>query len=220
MIFKTAGWPEHLGAPMSEQHDGPDCRHSPAAERNGPSILAALQGLLPPRGLLLEIASGTGQHAAFCSPGLPGWQWQPSDGDAAALPSITAWCAGQPRVQPPIRLDVLDTAWPGVPATVDAIYCANLIHIAPWACTAALMRGAARHLKPEGLLLTYGPFLVEGEPTAPSNLAFDADLRARDPAWGLRPLSAVTAQAATAGLVLRERLKLPANNLMLVWVRG
>ena len=194
-------------------------RHSPAAERNGPPILAALQRLLPARGLLLEIASGTGQHAAFCSAGLPGWEWQPSDFDAGALPSIAAWCDGLDRVRPPITLNVLDAHWPGVPAQVDAIYCANMIHIAPWACTPALMQGAARHLAPAGLLITYGPYLLDDTPTAPSNLAFDADLRARNPAWGLRRLADVAEQAAKAGLCLCETLPMPANNMLLAWAR-
>ena len=194
-------------------------RHSPAAERNGPHILAALQRLLPASGVMLEIASGTGQHAACCSEGLPGWQWQPSDFDTAALPSIAAWCEGLARVRPAITLDVLDAAWPGVPAQVDAIYCANMIHIAPWACTAGLMRGAARHLAPQGLLITYGPYVVDGEPTAPSNLAFDADLRGRNPSWGLRRLADIEAEAARAGLKLRERIDMPANNKLLAWVR-
>lgn len=193
-------------------------RHSPAAERNGPPIRAALQRLLPATGLLLEIASGTGQHAAFCSAGLPGWQWQPSDFDAAALPSIAAWCEGLSNVRPPLRLDVLDADW-RVPQ-VDAIYCANMIHIAPWACTAALMQGAARHLAPAGVLLTYGPYLLDDAPTAPSNLGFDADLRARNPAWGLRRLADVAAEAAKAGLGLRESLAMPANNMLLVWARA
>ena len=195
-------------------------RHSPAAERNGPPILAALQRLLPASGVLLEIASGTGQHAAFCSEGLPGWQWQPSDFDGASLPSIAAWCEGLARVHPPITLDVLDADWPGVPAQVDAIYCANMVHIAPWACTAGLMQGAARHLAPAGLLITYGPYLVNGEPTAPSNLAFDADLRARNPAWGIRRLGHVAEQASAVGLRLQERVDTPANNKLLIWVRA
>jgi len=196
-----------------------DRRHSPAAERNGPPILAALQRLLPATGVLLEIASGTGQHAAFLSEGLPGWQWQPSDFDTAALPSIAAWCEELERVRPPIVLDVLDAAWPGVPAQVDAIYCANMIHIAPWECTTGLMRGAARHLAPDGVLITYGPYLLDDEPTAPSNQAFDADLRRRDPAWGIRRLEEVAGQAATVGLRLRERLDMPANNKLLAWAR-
>lgn len=200
--------------------DIPARRHSPAAERNGPPILVQLQRLLPPAGLMLEIASGTGQHAAFLSEGLPGWQWQPSDFDAAALPSIAAWCQGLPRVRPPITLDVLAGDWAGAPARVDAIYCANMIHIAPWACTAGLMQGAARHLAPGGMLITYGPYVVDGEPTAPSNLAFDADLRARHPAWGLRRLGDVAEQAALAGLALHERVDMPANNLLLAWRRA
>lgn len=195
-------------------------RHSPAAERNAAPILAELQRLLPPRGLLLEVASGTGQHAAHCSAGLPGWQWQPSEADADALPSIGAWCQGLPRVLPPLQLDVLQPQWPGVPAQVDAIYCANLIHIAPWACCTALMQGAARHLAPQGLLLTYGPYLEDAVPTAPGNRAFDADLRARNPAWGLRRREDVQAEAARAGLRLRERVAMPANNLLLVWARA
>jgi len=100
------------------------------------------------------------------------------------------------------------------------VFCANLLHIAPWACCAALLRGAARHLAPDGLLLTYGPYLEDGVPTAASNLAFDADLRARNPAWGLRRLADVAQQAANAGLVLRERVALPANNLLLAWGRS
>lgn len=201
--------------PRAEQR-----RHSPAAERNGPAILAQLQRLLPASGSLLEIASGTGQHAAFCAAGLPGWQWQPSDCEAAALASIAAWRAGQDRVLPPIGLDVLAPDWFATARQFDAIYCANMIHISPWACTQALLRGAARHLASQGVLITYGPYLVDGVETAPSNLAFDADLRARNPEWGLRRLSDVAAQAASVGLRLRETVNMPANNLLLVWERG
>jgi SAM-dependent methyltransferase len=200
--------------------DNPQRRYSPAAARNGPPILAALQRLLPASGVMLEIASGTGQHAAFLSEGLPGWQWQPSDCEPAALPSIAAWCDGLPRVRPALVLDVLAAEWAGVPEQVDAIYCANMIHIAPWACTAGLMQGAARHLTPDGLLITYGPYLIDGEPTAPSNLAFDADLRMRNPAWGIRWLSAVAEQAEAVGLKLLERVDMPANNLLLAWSRA
>ena len=196
-------------------------RHSPAAQRNGPPILAELQRLLPAQGQMLEIASGSGQHAAHLSAGLPGWHWQPTDADAAALPSIRAWCAGLPRVQAPLLLDVLQQPWPPeLPPTVDAVFSANLIHIAPWACTLALMHGAARCLAPHGVLVTYGPYVEDGVVTAPGNTAFDADLRARNPAWGLRQLSAVAAAAQAAGLQLRERVALPANNLLLVWSRA
>jgi hypothetical protein len=195
-------------------------RHSPAAERNRAPILAELQRLLPARGLLLEVASGTGQHAAWCSTGLPGWQWLPTEHEAAALPSIAAWCAGLDRVRPPLLLDVLQDHWAGVPEGVDAIFCANLIHIAPWACCAGLMQGAARHLSATGLLITYGPYLEDEVPTSPGNVAFDADLRARDAAWGLRRREAVAQVAAHAGLMLRERVPMPANNLLLVWARS
>jgi hypothetical protein len=159
-------------------------------------------------------------HAAHFAATLPGWRWQPSDGDARSLASIAAWCDGLANVLAPLTLDVLANPWPGVPAIVDAVFCANLLHIAPWATCAGLMRGAARHLAARGLLLTYGPYIVDGEPTAASNLAFDADLRSRDPAWGLRRLADVAAQAAAVGLRLRERVAMPANNLLLVFERG
>jgi Protein of unknown function (DUF938) len=189
-------------------------RHSAAAERNRGPILAELQRLLPARGLLLEVASGTGQHAAFCSAGLP------SEFDAASLPSISAWCAGLERVQAPLQLDVLQPHWPGVPVPLDAMFCANMIHIAPWACCLGLLQGAARHLSATGLLVTYGPYLEDGVPTSSGNLAFDADLRARNPAWGLRRREDVEQAAAQAGLVLRERVAMPANNLLLAWGRS
>ena len=195
-------------------------RRSPAAERNAMPIVAELQRLLPPSGRMLEIASGTGQHAAHFSACLPGWQWQPSDAEADALASIAAWCAGLDRVRAPVRLDVIAASWPGVDAEVDAIFCANLIHIAPWPCCAALMRGAARHLAPGGVLVMYGPYLEDEVAVSAGNAAFDADLRARDPAWGLRRRADVAAQAERAGLVLRERVAMPANNLLLVWERG
>ncbi len=195
-------------------------RRSPAAERNAMPIVAELQRLLPPSGRMLEIASGTGQHAAHFSACLPGWQWQPSDAEADALASIAAWCAGLDRVRAPVRLDVIAASWPGVDAEVDAIFCANLIHIAPWPCCAALMRGAARHLAPGGVLVMYGPYLEDEVAVSAGNAAFDADLRARDPAWGLRRRADVVAQAERAGLVLRERVAMPANNLLLVWERG
>lgn len=193
---------------------------SAAAERNRSPLLAELRRLLPAHGVALEIASGTGQHAAHFAAALPGWQWQPSDLDPVARASIDAWCDGIANVRPALELDVMEPAWPGVPASLDAIFCANLLHIAPWPTCAALMQGAARHLAPSGLLLLYGPYVVDGEPTAPSNLAFDADLRARNPAWGLRRLAEVMEQAEAAGFALRERVAMPANNLLLVLARG
>jgi len=196
-------------------------RHSPAAERNSPAILAQLQRVLPPQGCMLEIASGSGQHAACFSAGLPGWHWQPSDFEVSALASIRAWCQGLERVLPPLQLDVLAPPWPGAESPCfDAMFCANMLHIAPWECTGALMRLAAAHLTTDGVLITYGPFLEDGVVTAPGNLAFDADLRARNPAWGVRHLHAVEHEALQAGLALRERVAMPANNLLLVWSRS
>lgn len=195
-------------------------RHSPAAERNAASILAVLQRLLPKSGLLLEVASGTGQHAALCSVGLPSWTWLPSDADAGALQSIRSWCAGRPNVMQPLHLDVLQRQWPGVPVQVDAIFCANMIHIAPWACCKGLFEVAERHLAAEGLLITYGPYLEDEVPTAPSNLAFDMDLRALDAQWGIRRREEVELVAAQAGLALCDRVAMPANNLLLVWGRS
>ena len=194
-------------------------RHSPAAERNRGPILGELRRALPARGTLLEVASGTGQHAAYCSAGLPGWTWLPSDFEAAALPSIGAWCTGLQRVRAPLPLDVAQAHWPGVPAQLDAIFCANMIHIAPWSCCVGLLQGAARHLSAQGLLITYGPYLEDDVQTSPGNLAFDADLRARNPACGLRRRDDVEFEAARVGLALRERVAMPANNVLLVWHR-
>jgi hypothetical protein len=200
----------------------PACQHSPAAERNRAPILAALQQVLPAQGRMLEIAAGTGQHAVHCAAGLPGWHWQPTDPSPAALASIAAWAgaAPAPGLQPPLLLDVLQDPWPlpGGPP-FDAVFCANMLHIAPWACCSALMQGAAARLAPAGQLITYGPYFVQGEAPSPGNTAFDADLRARNPAWGVRWLHDVQDQAAQAGLHLAARLAMPANNLLLVFRR-
>jgi SAM-dependent methyltransferase len=194
-------------------------QHSPAAERNREPLLAMLRGLLPVSGLALEIASGTGQHAAHFAMGLPGWTWQPSDPAPQSLPSISAWCAGLPNVRPPLQIDVLTAAEIPAPAaaSLDLVFCANMLHIAPWACCPALMTAAARWLRPGGCLVTYGPYDVDGEPMAAGNLAFDADLRARNPAWGLRRLSQVCQAAEATGLRLVQRVPMPANNLSLVF---
>ena len=198
---------------------------SPAAERNRHAILAALQSLLPSAGRLLEIAAGTGQHAVFCATGLPGWQWQPSDPDPAALQAIAAWAAAHPSpgLLPGLHLDVLVEPWPAgldhAGASWDALYCANMLHIAPWPCCAALMRCAAGLLTTQGQLILYGPFRVQGEPTSPGNQAFDVDLQARNPAWGLRWLHDIAEQAAVVGLQLSERRAMPANNQILVFRR-
>lgn len=189
---------------------------SPAADRNKQPILEALTRLLPANASVLEVASGTGQHAAHCAAARPGWRWQPTDADPEALPQIAARCAGLGNVATPLLLDVLTAAWRALPGPFDAVYCANLLHIAPWSACAGLMRLAARHLRPDGALLLYGPFLVAGETASPGNLAFDADLRSRNPQWGLRQLADVLTEARSAGLSLQQRVDMPAHNLVLV----
>ena len=199
---------------------------SPAAERNKQPIFDALRKVLPTQGRALEIASGTGQHAAWFAAHLPQWTWLPSDAQADLFPSITAHAAAAHlrNVQPPRLLDVLAERWlpdgdAGQAPQFDLIYCANMLHIAPWACCAALMRGAARHLAPGGVLVTYGPYLEDGVPTSEGNLAFDQSLRAQDPAWGIRRREDVEREAQRPGLQLAARHALPANNLLLVWSR-
>ncbi len=199
----------------------------PAPERNKGPITEVLQRVLPARGQLLEVASGSGQHAAHASGLLDGWTWQPTDPDAAMRASIAAWTAHvrHPNLLPVRALDLLTE--PDAPPAAedplagpfDALFNANMLHISPWATCGALMRLAARRLGPQGLLLIYGPFRIEGEPTSPGNEAFDADLRRRDPAWGLRWLGEVAACAADAGWRLDERVAMPANNLTLVFRR-
>jgi SAM-dependent methyltransferase len=195
-----------------------DLPFSPAAERNAAPILQVLRDVLPATARVLEVASGTGQHAAHFARAMPAWQWQPSEGDAAALGVIAARCAGLPNVARPLQLDVL-AAWPAELGRFDAVFSANMLHISPWATCAALMRGAAARLQDSGLLVVYGPFVVDGTPTAASNVAFDASLRARDAAWGLRRLADVAAEALAAGLVLDRTVAMPANNLTLVFRR-
>jgi hypothetical protein len=199
--------------------------HSPAADRNKQPILDLLRSLLPSHGTALELASGTGQHVTWFAAAVPQWTWQPTEADAGLLPAICERIAqeGLANVRPPVLLDVTAPRWPAQGAEFaqcfDAIFCANMLHIAPWTCCAGLMQGAARYLAPQGLLVTYGPYLEDDVVTAPGNLAFDASLKARDPAWGLRRREDVEAEAARAGLVLRERHAMPANNLLLVFGR-
>lgn len=200
-------------------------RHSPAAERNGQAILARLQELLPAQGRALEIASGTGQHVALFGANLPGWTWQPSDLSEDDFPSIRQWCAlAGAQVLPPCQINVLAPHWPTAgPAfeqQFDIIFCANMLHIAPWTCCEGLMQGAARHLAAAGRLVTYGPYFEREVPSAPSNQAFDSSLRERDASWGIRWLHEVQARAEQAGLRLASRFEMPANNLLLVFERS
>jgi len=193
--------------------------YSPAADRNKQAILDVLVSVLPESGTALEIASGTGQHVAWFASGLPGWNWQPSDAQPDGFESINAWSAeqGVRNVRAPVVIDVMAPNWLPHPQRFDLIYCANMLHISPWATCAALVGGSAQHLAPGGKLVTYGPYLEDGVPTSPGNLAFDESLRERDPAWGIRRIEDVKAQAAKAGLTLLARHAMPANNLLLVW---
>jgi hypothetical protein len=191
---------------------------SPATARNRDPILGVLKPRLPPRGLVLEIAAGAGEHAVYNAAALPHLQWRPTDADPDALASIEAWraWAGLANLLAPLRLDAGDpAAWPVEHA--DAIVVINMVHISPWATAEGLMSGAGRLLPLGGLLYLYGPYLEADVETAPSNLAFDESLRRRNPAWGIRRLDAVTELAAAQGLTLTERIAMPANNLSLVF---
>jgi hypothetical protein len=192
-------------------------RVAPATERNREPIAAVLREVLPERGTLLEIASGSGEHAVYFAGLFPHLLWQPSDPDPEALESIRAWRveAGLGNLLEPLRLDAAAETWPI--ASADAILCVNMVHISPWAATEGLMRGAGRLLIGGAPLLLYGPYRRAGMPTAPSNEAFDASLRARDTRWGLRELEAVAAEAAASGLALDRVEPMPANNLTLVF---
>ncbi len=191
----------------------------PATRRNREPILEVLTRVLPSSGCVLEIASGSGQHHVFFAGSLPGLQWQPTDLDPAGLASIEAWQAssGLDNVLPPLRLDVLEP-WPVQRA--EAVFCANMVHISPWACTLGLLDGAASVLGEGGRLVLYGPYKIGGEHTAPSNESFDRSLRSRDSSWGVRDLEELVEQAAGRGLVFVERVAMPANNLILVFERA
>jgi len=191
-------------------------RSAPHVARNAVPIAEVLRAMLPERGLVLEIASGTGEHSLHFARAFPNLQFQPSDPDPAALASIEAWRieAGPDNLLPPVALDARAPDWPV--AAADAILCINMIHISPWSATLGLMRGAGRLLAPGAPLYLYGAYRRAGVETAPSNEAFDSGLRARNPEWGLRQLDDVAAAAAAQGLRLEEVVPMPANNLSLV----
>lgn len=193
--------------------------HSAPADRNKEPILAHLKRILGERGAALEIASGTGQHAVWFAAALAGWRWQPTDFDAAMLPVIAERIvqSGLANVLQPRQLDVTAAEWQGLPQDFDAIFCANMMHIAPWQACHGLMSGAQRHLRQGGRLITYGPYFERGAPPAPSNVAFDESLRGRDPSWGIRYLEDVAEEASRCGLALSQRHAMPANNLLLVF---
>jgi hypothetical protein len=200
-----------------------DRRFAPATQRNREPILAVLSRVLPKRGVVLEIASGSGEHAIAFAERLPGLRFQPSDADPGALASIDAWRgeAPLPNLMAAIRLDVHELPWPLADvAEPDAILCINMIHISPWSACLALLDGASERLKAGAPLVLYGPYRQGGAHTAPSNEAFDASLRARDPSWGVRDLEAVESEAVARGLLLEEVVEMPANNRTVVLRRA
>jgi SAM-dependent methyltransferase len=202
-----------------EAPGGSDQRRSaPAALRNREPIAEVLAEWLPSDGLVLEIASGTGEHAAFLAERFPRLEWQPSDVYPDALSSIEAWrgAAGLPNLEPPLLIDASAADWPVDRA--DALLSINMVHISPWASALGLIAGAARVLPPGGPLILYGPWLSDEIPTAPSNLAFDADLKRRDADWGLRRVEDFAA-AADGDFEFIETRAMPANNLMLLFRR-
>ncbi len=203
----------------SQTPDPVSRRMAPATERNREPILAVLRNTLPANGTVLEIASGTGQHAVHFAAALPGLTWQPSDPDAAARASIAGWIAhtGVANVRAPLALDVCAQPW-GINAA-DAVVCINMIHISPWAAAQALFAGAGRLLGPGGVLVLYGPYRRGGAHTAPSNAAFDAQLRATDPDWGVRDMEDVIALGEAQGMRCDAPVAMPANNFMLVFRR-
>jgi SAM-dependent methyltransferase len=199
----------------------PGALTSPSTARNRGPILEVLRSRLPDRGVVLEVAAGAGEHAAHNAAALPGLQWRPTDRDPTALASIAAWRehVGTPNLLPPLRLDAADPdSWP--PGPFDVVVNINMVHIAPWAAAEGLMAGAGRVLAPGGLLFLYGPYIESDVATAPSNVAFDFDLRRRNPDWGLRRPGEVRTLAARHGLRFAERIAMPANNLSLFFRRA
>jgi len=193
-------------------------RSSPSAQRNRGPILEVLWRALPPAGRVLEIASGSGEHAVYFARALRHLSWQPSDPDPAARESIRAWIAQEKaeNVLAPIPLDMTNARWPYLLEKVDAVVCINLIHISPWEACLGLLYGCEQLLPPGGPLVLYGPFMRGGRHTAPSNAAFDESLRRQDPRWGVRDLDDVVREAALRGFHVVEVVEMPANNLTVV----
>jgi len=192
----------------------------PHVARNREPILEVLRRVLPPHGLVLEIASGGGEHAAYFASNLPGLIWQPTDVNSEMFESIGAHraAASVANLLAPLHLDVTAEQWPV--ARAEAMVCCNMIHIAPWAVTEGLIAGAGRTLARDGLLYLYGPHKIDGRHTAPSNEDFDASLRARNPLWGVRDLTEVSSLAKRHGFALAETVPMPANNLSVIFRRA
>jgi hypothetical protein len=197
--------------------DADDRLHAPAAQRNRGPILDVLREALPAEGLVLEIASGTGEHVAHFAANLPALTFQPSDPDSRARASVAGWIAatGLANIRPPLALDATRTPWPI--ARADALVCINMIHISPWEATESLFATAATLLPDGAPLVTYGPYKRGGAHTAPSNVEFDASLKATNPTWGVRDLETVAACAAKNGFCAPRIVEMPANNLTLVF---
>lgn len=195
-------------------------RHAPATLRNRDPIAAVLRDELPPSGHVLEVASGSGEHCAWFASRFPALTWQPSDPDPDALASVASWCAGLANVRSPRALNAASPVWPvDEGQAVDAVLCINMAHISLWESTLGLVAGAARLLGPGAPLILYGPWRRDGVPTAPSNEAFDASLKSRDPRWGLRRVEDLDAVAAASGFARTRLVEMPANNVMLVFRR-
>jgi SAM-dependent methyltransferase len=196
---------------------------SPTVARNSARILAVLKRVLPSHGVVLEIGCGTGEHAVHFAEAMPSLTWLPSDPDADSRASTASWIkfTGLSNVLPPLDIDVCAKAW-GLEQTApfDAIVSLNMIHISPWAASLGLFAGAGRLLRGGGLLFLYGPFMRDGVHNAPSNVAFDASLKARNPSWGLRDIADLVRVGASAGLSLHETIEMPANNTSLVFSNG
>lgn len=205
---------------LIDEAGGEARRHAPATLRNRDAIAQVLLSVLPESGTVLEIASGSGEHVVHFAGAFPNLQWQPSDCEPAALRSIAAWTAetGGTNILPPVLIDVEQDDWPVRHA--HAMLCINMVHISPWRATLALFRHAAALLPTGAPLYIYGPFVRHDVMTAESNLAFDASLKARNPAWGLRGVADVDAAGAEYGLVRAELIEMPANNLSLVYRRA
>ena len=194
-------------------------RHAPATARNSGPLSDVLAKELPATGLVLEVASGSGEHAVFMAQRFSALQWQPSDVDTEALRSVDAWAADArlDNLRPAVALDAAQGEWPI--AHADAVLCVNMVHISPWSATEGLFAGAASILARGSPLVLYGPYLETDIDTAPSNLAFDESLRSRDPAWGLRPVPQLDRLARETGFARSARHGMPANNIVLVYRR-
>jgi hypothetical protein len=212
---------------FTEHGGGDDRRHAAATRRNREPILDVLRRVLPAQGTVLEIGSGTGEHAVYLAPRLMPRFWQPTDIEPANLKSIVAWVRESPstNILPPISLDAAASEWPierepRPDPPVTAIFSANVIHISPWSVCLGLIGGAGRILPEGGVLALYGPFKMKGRHTAPSNEAFDESLRARDPSWGVRDLTEIENLTGEMGLHLDDVVDMPANNKVAVFSRS